>query len=900
MAGALVLAPSWARAQTLTGSISGAVRDSQGAPLPGATLSLLGDTGTATTVTDAEGRYRFPLVAPGAYRVLAEMPRFKSVRQERLAISIGRRLEVDFSLDLAPLTENLDVRPESAVVDVSASASPQSVSQDLLFNMPLGRQLSAELMNNAPAVNDQSAFGGPQRGNGVYLDGVSIRTVGGGSADFVVLSYNSLEEVQVQGLGAPAEYGAFRGAVVNFVSRSGGNRLTGLADVQYTSLGLASENTSPALVAQNPFLARPSGTRKLLDLNAQLAGPLVKDRLFFLVNAERYEIHRVVPGPVATSEEVSPRLFSKLTWKPGQKDTLNGILQWRNTDTTGLSGFAPEVATALDLSENEHTQDRVWSLQWQRIIGPRTFLEARYHGYSSRNELQPLRSAPVRYDLVTGAYSGGGGVLFRNDRGRQSLNVAITHHADDFLNAGAHDFKFGLELGSGHDHPVSAYSGGLVYYDYGGQLYQATSYSSDLAQSNRRASVYVQDTWKAGSHLTLTPGLRFDWMRGGAQDPSTTLYRASPISPRLGVAFDPKADNRTVLRAFYGQYYEEVLGSYYYELVPGRSDYVTYDVTGGSPVEIDRFPLVAAGYRMDPSIRHPKVVEWSLGLERALAGATRVSAIAVLRTDENYIASLLPSARWTPTEVPNALTGGTLTVYNWANRSASEDDRIKTNPEGFVYRDAQGNPLGTARAGARYRALILTLERPFRRGWQAKVSYVLSRNSGTVDPFFQAASGRESPIFNTPTFALVNLDGEFTPSRRHELKAFASYVIPRVGVALNAYYRLISGRTYAYTQLYSSRQVNYSFGREPFLEPRGSRRYDSQNQLDLRLEKVFRKGNGRIGGYVDVTNVFNAAAVTGVVTRVPKQTVESVDLPYGTPTVLASPRQVILGARWSF
>ena len=66
------------------------------------------------------------------------------------------------------------------------------------------------------------------------------------------------------------------------------------------------------------------------------------------------------------------------------------------------------------------------------------------------------------------------------------------------------------------------------------------------------------------------------------------------------------------------------------------------------------------------------------------------------------------------------------------------------------------------------------------------------------------------------------------------------------------------------------------------------------------MEKAFKAGSSRLGAYVDVTNVFNSAAVAGVVTRVPKQTVEGVDLPAGTPTVLASPRQVILGARWSF
>ncbi len=305
---------------------------------------------------------------------------------------------------------------------------------------------------------------------------------------------------------------------------------------------------------------------------------------------------------------------------------------------------------------------------------------------------------------------------------------------------------------------------------------------------------------------------------------------------------------------------------------------------------------------MDPGIRHPKVEEWNAGFERALTGDVRFSAAAVLRKDKNFIASVYPSARWTPTPLPNDLTGGSLTVYDWANRDESENDHLKTNPQGYVYRDAEGNPIGTARADARYRGLILSLERALKGRWQAKVSYVLAKNEGTVDPYSNESIGFGGALFDTPTHGLVNSYGEFVPSRRQELKVVATYEIPQIELNLNAYYRLISGETYAYTQLYSPQQLSYPYllGREPLIEPRGSRRYPIENLLDLRVEKAFKVGNGRIGLYADITNVFNATQVTGVQTRVPPLTVEDVDLTYGTPTVLVAPRQVILAARWSF
>ncbi len=228
----LALAAGLASAQTLTGSIAGTVRDEPGAALVGATLSLLGPMGTATSVADGRGGYRFPTIEPGTYALQVELLRFQPRRQENLVITIGRQLTVDFTLKVATRIEEVDVILESAVIDVTNSATAESLSPDILFNMPLGRSVSGDLMNYAPGINGRSAFGGAYGANAVYIDGISTRSSGGGN-NLVLLNYNTLEEVQVGGLGAPAEYGSFRGAVVNFVSRSGSNRFSGLVDGQY-------------------------------------------------------------------------------------------------------------------------------------------------------------------------------------------------------------------------------------------------------------------------------------------------------------------------------------------------------------------------------------------------------------------------------------------------------------------------------------------------------------------------------------------------------------------------------------------------------------------------------------------------------------------------------------------
>jgi len=127
--------------------------------------------------------------------------------------------------------------------------------------------------------------------------------------------------------------------------------------------------------------------------------------------------------------------------------------------------------------------------------------------------------------------------------------------------------------------------------------------------------------------------------------------------------------------------------------------------------------------------------------------------------------------------------------------------------------------------------------------------------------------------------------------------------VPKVELNVNAYYRLISGGTYTPYQRYSSSEINFtasSLGREPWLEPLGSRRLDTENLLDLRLEKTFKVPGGRIGIYADIFNVFNASQVDDAQNRVPSINVDGNTVAFGSPTSIVSPRQVTFGARWSF
>jgi len=906
-----------AAAQSLTGVITGTVKDEQGGALPGVTVTLESKTGTKTTTTDASGSYRFVALDPGTYSVQTQMSGFSAQRRDNVVVNVGKDAPVDFSLKVGGLTESLSVVGEAPVVDTTSSATNNQLSQDLLFNMPIRQGNTAtNLLNFAPGINNGSAYGGDaDTGNGLLIDGVDTRDPSGGSA-WTFYNYNIVEEVQFTGVGAPAEYGAFTGAIVNTITKSGGNRFAGLFDVIYTKSSLASNNVPQSAIQQNPNLAQVAKITNLVDFTAQLSGPIIKDKLFFFGSAQRYKRDQDPIGPRTINKEASDRFNGKLTWQPTPNDNVAAHLQFDNYNITGRAGWDSLTDTDA-ITNREDAPEYVWLAQWRHLFGSKTFTEVKYNGWWGFYDLNPEHpDVPYHID-ENGLRSGSQGYYYYADRGRHQVNASVSHYADAF---GHHDLKFGVEIERSKTRDRDGYlPNGVYYYDYGGAPYQAYSYGYDFQGRNHRESAYVQDSWKVGDRLTLNPGVRFDHV-GGKHPGGQEIYTANNFAPRIGFAFDVTGDHKTVLKGSYSQYYEGIFNDIYKRATPGTFDFVTYDASGcasvsticglGNLTEIDRTP--ATLYRMDSNLKHPRVDETSLGFERALSNDIRLSVTGIYRDNKNIIGSVLPSARWTPFTQVNGL-GESMTLYKWANRSASQDDLLITNVDGFQFLDPSGNVLGSVDTLKRYKAMMFVLSKRFSHRWTAQASYVLSKAYGTIDNTSEASFGNNSSTnggggphqFETPNVALVNSNGESINSRRHEVKVMLGVQVPVVDIGVNAYFRSLSGRPYTPYQQFASSVISFppsSGGRRVLLEPRGSLRRPRENVLDMRLEKIFKFGasRSRFALYADITNVLNADAATDLQYRVPDRVIGLETVKYGAPTALLSPRQTTLGARWSF
>ena len=160
------------------------------------------------------------------------------------------------------MTEQVDVLGESPLVDATSSSTDNHLNQDILFNMPIRYgNIATALLNQLPGVNSQSAYGGDAgSGNALLIDGVDTRDPSGGTA-WTFYNFNIIEEVQAIGIGAPAEFGAFSGAVVNTLTKSGGNRYNGPVRHHVHEGDLAGDNISEATKTTNPSLGDPASRR---------------------------------------------------------------------------------------------------------------------------------------------------------------------------------------------------------------------------------------------------------------------------------------------------------------------------------------------------------------------------------------------------------------------------------------------------------------------------------------------------------------------------------------------------------------------------------------------------------------------------------------------------------------
>jgi hypothetical protein len=284
-------------AQVTTGTIVGTVRDPQGAAVPGATVTLT-DQGKGTSqavVTDAQGSYIAPFLIPGTYDVAVEIAGFRKYAHRGVVLQVNQRARVDIALELGGLEEATEVVALAPLTRTDSAEIGEVIEERAVRELPLngrnfatlvylvpgvtpgqsGENLSGASTFNPRGASNFNALGSQANANAWLVDGIdnnehTFNTV------IVMPSVESVREFKVLTGTFSAEFGRGSG-VVSVSTKSGNNEWHGTA-FEFVR--------NEAFDAKN-FFALPTAKKAPLDRHqygAQLSGPIIKNRTFFMVD----------------------------------------------------------------------------------------------------------------------------------------------------------------------------------------------------------------------------------------------------------------------------------------------------------------------------------------------------------------------------------------------------------------------------------------------------------------------------------------------------------------------------------------------------------------------------------------------------------------------------------------
>jgi hypothetical protein len=910
----LLLCPLWVAgtdAQSLTGALIATVRDDQGGVIPGADVrvtspALIG--GTMTLSTNEKGQIRFLSLPPGSYVLDIDKHGFARYHEEEIRIGTSATIERTAVLKLAGVAQSIVVEGPGSRMEARDAGFATRFRLEDITSIPTRRASMFDFVRAAPGLSPTSpssgttttvsAFGSGTNENQFLIDGTNTTCPCNGIARSE-LGIDFIQEIQIQSVGASAEFGNAQGAVINVITRQGSADLRSEISYYGQSARLTSHPVMLSLESTGDGVAESGYERaRYRDFTANLGGPILRDRLWFFAGYQYLRDYDNQPGtdPAFPRTYEQDKIFSKLTWRltPSLQllQSFHGEF-WVNPDpptrVTPFEATRRRSASVPAMTYGHLTHTASADTVWDARVGRFVYTETREPSSGDW-------TVPSRFDRVTGVTSGAPPLVGGLTLIRTTAKATLNHYRPSLLGAD-HQWKLGGQLERGEHQGANIIPTDVRFIDSNGQPFQSISSApSNTGGLFITAAAFVSDAMTIGDRLTVHAGVRFDHTRAVSQDLAVldaeghdtgdvvrglgTMYTWNVWSPRLGITTRLSRDGRTMLRASYGRFTQGVFTGELSPFHPGVTPMTTYsfDRRTGDYTRFVRTIDSRTSLLFDPHTRAPHTDEYSVGVDREIARRLSAALAFVHKNGNTFIGWTDVGGQYRE-ELRKLPDGSELPVFVLVNSTA--DQRfLLTNPAGY---------------SLAYNGIVLALEKRRYQSWQAFASYTFSRASGLQASSGEVAAGAQASTIATPTRVfgrdpndLTNARGRLPNDRPHVFRAMAIIAVPRIAVAISGNLQHFSGKPWAATT-----QIDLPQGDQRILlEPRGSRRLSSQTLLDLRVSKTLRfAGSQRIELLFDLLNALNDIAEEGLAS-------DNLFSPsFAQPTAFADPRRAMLGVR---
>ena len=621
---------AWAQ---IGGGITGVVRDTSGAVLPGVTVEAASPAlieKVRTVVTDGQGRFNVTALTPGTYVVSFTLPGFATFKREGIVLSSGFTATANADMKVGGLEETVTVTGASPVVDIQNVRSQSVMKYETLEALPSGArdltQFASLTLGATASTAGRNDVGGAMaesntgltihggRGDDAKMnyDGMNTNGFwGGGGGQMRVFKFNTVgvQETVIETAGNSAE-SETGGANVNMVPRDGGNLFSLHSILAFTNTDLASGKVPADLIARGSAPSQNS-MKKVWDYGAGAGGPIAKDRLWFYSSARwwggqsyaannffdkspvfyRYEADLTRP---AYSDFWTKDIGGRITLQATQKHKLTSSVNWQQGCGCWLalsagSPESPDAATNFKYGTGIPGGGMAMSqTTWTYPVTNRLLFQAGANFLiQTTNNVSTGTNVRITEQLTGyswGSMASSAGQSFGRPQGSNNFSqrVSVSYVT------GSHSFKGGLQTQQGgFEFFGNSLPNGTTYLFRNGAPLLITQWASPFENNTiiRRESLFAQDQWTIRK-LTLNLGVRFDHFNAYTDARTVpagpfTAARSVPesrdlpnfkdITPRIGVAYDLFGNGKTAIKGSWGRYLMGLGGGDASNLSPSNS-----------------------------------------------------------------------------------------------------------------------------------------------------------------------------------------------------------------------------------------------------------------------------------------------------------------------------------------
>ncbi|HEX8171614.1 MAG TPA: carboxypeptidase regulatory-like domain-containing protein [Thermoanaerobaculia bacterium] len=579
--------PAGLLAQTQAGAIRGTVvAAGDRSALPGVTVTVSGVGGPQTFVTNESGEFRFLNLHPGTYTVSAELSGFSTTRRN-VDVVLNRNTEVTLSLS-PTVAEAITVLAATPVIDTRETGTGANIENVELVNVPTARDPWVVLQSVPGVLVDRVNVGGNESGQQSYfvgkgverhqtewnVDGVAVTDMAATGTSTFYYDFDSFDEIQVSTGGADPSVRT-PGVRLNMVTKRGSNDIKGSARFFTTDKVWQAEATIPA-EAVDYLEPVANSIDHINDYGIELGGPIVRDRLWLWGAWSNNGINNFSTGQGAELQKTHLKNYNaKLNWQPLVNNSAEVFYMWNDKTVRGR-GLGPRRQT-LDVADDQTGPGYLLKFEDTHIFSQSHYLTGNFAMVESGYKLQPGGGRDV--DAYWTEEDGWQRTYRYFEQNAPQRNARLDGSSYVGRGRARHELKYGFGY---RDTPVQSATvwpgNGNFANFYDGYALAALTRPAVPNFGSRYIDFYAGDT-VVFDRLTLTGGFRYDIQRAknfGSEVPANPVVpdllpavsyagdeRAlewKGFSPRLGATFALGAERKSLVRASYARYMDQ-LGS---------------------------------------------------------------------------------------------------------------------------------------------------------------------------------------------------------------------------------------------------------------------------------------------------------------------------------------------------